>query len=320
MKKHQISIVSPVYNEEEGIVWFHEYLCKELAKIEQYVFEVIYVNDGSKDGSLDALHALPAHNNIEIVVIDLSRNFGKEAALSAGLSTATGQAVIALDSDGQHPVEYIPEFIEKWRGGAEVVVGVRTKNHQEGFVKRYGSRVFYSAFNKITGTELVAGSTDYRLIDRKVVDEFVKLKESNRIARGLIDWLGFRREYLHFEANERKFGTAGYTFNKLVQLAINTFISLSAVPLFISGYVGLFFILGSLLSGIFVFIEQIILNDPLKLAITGTAMLALVIVFLVGFILAAQGLIGLYIARILSESQNRPLYIIRDKLKKDRQS
>lgn len=311
-KKPLISIVVPVHNEAAGIEWFHGELVDVLEKLKAYAFEILYINDGSTDGSLEKLHLLPAATNVNCTIIDLSRNFGKEAALSAGIASSQGEAVLSLDADGQHPIEYIAAFIEAWAGGAEVVVGVRGKNEKEGFVKRYGSKVFYSAFNKLSGVEIVPKSTDFRLIDRKVANTFNSLRENNRITRGLIDWLGYKRSYIYFDAKARQFGQATYTFSKLVQLAVNTFISLSAVPLFIAGYLGLAFICLSVLAGLFVLIEQVLLGDPMQLAISGTAMLGLLIIFLVGAILSAQGLIGLYIARILSESQGRPLYIIRE--------
>lgn len=312
MNTKLISIVSPVYNEAEGITWFNDKLCNALEAIRGYSYEIIYVNDGSKDTSLEKLQALRGRPGIVVRVVDLSRNFGKEAALSAGIHEANGQAVLALDSDGQHPVDQIGTFIKKWEAGSDVVVGVRVSNKNEGIIKRYGSKVFYSLFNKITGTNLIPGSTDFRLIDQRVVAEFRKLEERNRITRGLIDWLGFRRDYVEFHADERQFGTAGYTFKKLVELAINTFVSLSAVPLFISGYLGLLFMGIGLIIGLFILVEQVFFGDPMHLAITGTAMVGILITFLVGVILAAQGLIGLYLARLLDEGQRRPLYIVRD--------
>lgn len=307
-----ISIVCPVYNEESGIEWFHDQLCDTLKSIKSYKFEIIYVNDGSRDNSIQKLHALKPNNHSSVVVIDLSRNFGKEPALSAGLASAKGDAAIMLDSDGQHPVALLRSFIKIWEEGAEVVIGVRRSNKNEGLIKRYGSELFYQLFNKFSGTQLTPRSTDYRLVDRTVINEFVNLKERNRITRGLIDWLGFRREYIEFDADERRFGVASYSFKKLVELAVNTFVSLSSLPLYISGYAGAFFILASSALGVFIIVEQIILGDPMKLAVSGSAMLGVLLVFLVGIILSAQGLIGVYVSRLLSEGQGRPLFIIRE--------
>lgn len=308
-----ISIVSPVYNEVEGIGWFHDSLSKVLTKLLAYRFEIIYVNDGSTDNSYAALQELKPSKNASIKLVDLSRNFGKEAALSAGVQEAKGDAIIILDSDGQHPVEIIPDFIKKWSDGAEVVVGIRKSNKNEGLVKRQGSKLFYKMFNNITSVSLIPSSTDFRLIDRVVADEFLKLSERNRMTRSLIDWLGFDRTYIYFDANERQFGAATYTFKKLLELAINTFVSLSAIPLFIAGYIGLIFIIFSLFAGIFIVVEQFLLSDPLNLNVSGSALLGLLTIFLVGIILSSQGLLGVYISRLVSESQKRPLFIIRRK-------
>lgn len=310
-----ISIVCPVYNEQDGIAWFHGSLLDVLKKIPNYTFEVIYVNDGSKDESLRELLTLKSTKAIATHVVDLSRNFGKEAALAAGIQSSTGAAVISLDSDGQHPVVHIPEFISVWEQGNEVVIGIRETNKNEGFIKKYGSKWFYKIFNTTSGVELVPRSTDYRLLDRIVVSEFLRLNERNRMTRSLIDWLGFKREYIRFHANERIYGTATYTVRKLFELALNAFISLSALPLFISGYIGLTFMAIGFVAGLFVLIEQFILSDPLSLNISGSAMLGILTIFLVGIILSSQGLLGVYVSRLLSESQGRPLFIIRNKKK-----
>lgn len=309
-----VSIVVPVFNEAAGIVWFHNTLTSYLKKQSGFLFEIIYVNDGSSDTSQSLLEELQFEG--AVTVLELSRNFGKEAALSAGIAASTGDGVLSIDADGQYPIDYIAEFLEKWRAGADVVIGVRGKNQNEGAVKRYGSKAFYSIFNRFSEAEMVPKSTDFRLIDRKVVTEFNKLKENNRITRGLIDWLGFHRDYVYFDANERKFGNAGYSTKKLVQLAMNSFVSLSTGPLYFSGYLGLIFMALSLFVGIFVLVEQLILGDPLSLKITGTAVLGILIMFLVGVVLSAQGLIGLYIARVLGESQGRPLYVVRQTTKR----
>lgn len=311
-KKTLVSVVVPVYNESEGIEWFHDKLNSYLTTFAAYEFEIIYINDGSVDDSLNTLKSLKTYERLEIKIIDFSRNFGKEAALSAGIKIAKGDAVLMIDADGQHPIDKIGSFIDGWIEGSDVVVGVRLSNTSEGFVKKYGSKIFYLAFNKLAGVELIAGSTDFRLISRRVASEFNKLTERDRISRGLIDWLGYKRSYVSFDADERKFGSAGYTLKKLVKLAVNTFVSLSMLPLFLSGYLGLFFMLLGLIVGVFVIIEQVLLGDPMNLAITGTAMLGILIVFLVGVILSTQGLLALYVARVLGEAQGRPLYVVRE--------
>jgi hypothetical protein len=193
-----------------------------------------------------------------------------------------------------------------------VVVGVRTSNQNEGMVKRYGSKLFYRTLNLITPEELVPGSTDFRLIDRKVVEVFKCFTERNRITRGLIDWLGFRRVYLSFDAGARSKGKAAYGCRKLVRLALHAFVAQSTRPLLFTGMLGMFVMAVSAILGIAVVVESYLLNDPLDLNITGTAILAIFLAFLVGVVLGCQGLLALYVESIYSETRNRPLYVLMD--------
>lgn len=190
------------------------------------------------------------------------------------------------------------------------MVGIRTANQNEGWVKKYGSKAFYSLFNRFSGTQLIPGSSDFRLIDRVVQQEFVRLQEPDSITRGLIDWLGFERAYVEYKANSRLAGAAGYRFSRLVRLAANSFVSLSPVPLYLFGYLGVLITAGSFLLGSFVLVEQILLGDPWSLEFTGTAMLSILVLFLVGVILMAQGIMALYISHIHSQTKNRPLYVV----------
>lgn len=306
-----ISVVVPVFNEAEGIGWFHEALVRVLQTL-AYEAEVVYVNDGSSDHTQARLTALAVDHAIEVQIVEFSRNFGKEAALSAGVAATRGDAVIMVDADGQHPLDLLPQFIAEWERGSEVVIGVRACDGTEGWVKRWCSQAFYRLFNRFSGTRLVSRATDFRLIDRKVADQLILLRESNRITRGLIDWLGFRRTHIQFEPRARYSGSASYSFRSLCGLAVNSFVSLSSVPLLLAGYLGLLFMFTGLCGGGFVLVEQFVLHDPLGLNITGTAMLGMLTVFLVGAVLSAQGLIGLYLSRVLHESQGRPLYVVRE--------
>lgn len=304
-----LSIVVPTYNEASGITHFYTKLKSVLPK--KYKYELLFVNDGSTDSTLNKIRSIQKDDKA-VRVISFSRNFGKEIATSAGIIESQGEAVIILDADGQHPVELINEFIKRWEAGAQVVIGVRAANQNEGFVKRYGSKLFYKLFNLMTHERIVPGSTDYRLIDRQVKREFSRLNEHGRITRALIDWLGFKKEYVTFVANAREFGEASYSTSKLFRLAINSFVSLTSFPLYASGYLGMLITVLSLLTGLFIVVEQYILGDPMSLNITGAAALGIFIVFLVGIILACQGLVAMYISRIYEEAKNRPLYIIDD--------
>ena len=308
-KNPALSVVVPLYNESAGVANFHASLIQVVDDVSAGSYEIIYCDDGSADNTGSVIKQLRAGDS-QIKLISLSKNFGKENALAAGISQATGQAIIMLDGDGQHPVELIPKFVDAWKAGAQVVVGVRSENQKEGFTKRFGSKVFYKLFNSLTGQKMLAGSTDFRLIDKVVQQAFLELKESDRITRGLIDWLGFKRELIYFTANARQAGSASYSNRKLIRLATDSFVSLSPTPLYLFGYLGVFITFSSLLLGLSVILEQLILGDPWHWKFTGTAMLGILIIFLVGIVLMSQGILSLYISHIHTQSKQRPLYII----------
>ncbi len=305
----QLSVVIPAYNEVGNVALIHSALTKVLDTEEGLDYEIIFVNDGSLDDTLIELRQLAKHDH-RVRLISFSRNFGKELATTAGIHRAKGAAVVIIDADGQHPVELIPVFLKKWRSGAQVVIGVRRSNRKEGAVKRYGSKLFYKLFNNTTGSHLIPGSTDFRLIDRAVQHEFSRLTERNRITRGLIDWIGYRREIVEFDANARFSGDPAYKIPQLIGLAMNSFISLSLAPLYFSGWAGLAITPLALIAGLIVLVEQLIMHDPLGWNFTGTGMLGILLVFLVGLLLMSQGFIALYISRIHTETQNRPLYVV----------
>jgi glycosyltransferase involved in cell wall biosynthesis len=304
-----ISIIVPAHNEEKNIPLISEEIFGVFENL-PYDFEIIFVNDGSKDNSQQVIEVL-AKADEKIKSIEFSKNFGKESATSAGLKFATGDAVIIIDADLQHPTSLIPHLIKKWEEGNDVVIGLRTKNKGQSFLKTICSAIYYRIINKISETPIVSGATDFRLIDRKVVNEFNKFTEHDRITRGLIDWLGFKRSYVPFEANERANGEASYSYFKLVKLALSSATSHSLLPLKFAGYLGLFimFIFG--IGGTVVFTENYIFHDILGWAITGTAKLAILMIFFIGLVLACLGLIALYIGNIHGEVSGRPLYVVR---------
>lgn len=308
--KKLISIIVPAYNEEKNIPLFYEQIKRVLVRPE-YDWEVIFINDGSSDRTIEELRKVEAADQ-RIKVLDFSRNFGKEIALTAGINHCRGAACIILDADLQHPIEKIPEFITRWEKGAEVVIGVREKNKGEGLVKKLGSFFFYKLINQISDMEIVTRATDYRLLDREVIDQFNKLTEKNRMTRALIDWLGFRREYVYFQANERLHGTPSYSFWKLVRLAFNSMVSFSLFPLRLAGYLGIFITLSSGLLGLFILVDRYFTKE---FYFSGPAILAVITLFLIGILLICLGLIALYIANIHAEVSNRPMYIIRSNKK-----
>lgn len=308
MSKQLISIIIPVHNEVGNLNWHHQKISDAIKSL-QYDFEVIYVDDGSEDESLNIIKTL-AKSDDRVQYISFSRNFGKEAASSAGLKQCKGDAAIMIDADGQHPIDYVGEFLEKWQAGYQVVVGIRTANTDEGFVKKNGSKIFYKMLNAISDGETIPRSTDFRLLDRMVIDEFNKLTERSRITRGLVDWLGYKRASIEFQAHARHSGKATYGFNKLVKLALHAFVSQTTKPLRFIGFLGGLVTFVSAITGLFLIVEKYIFGDPLGLAVTGTALLALFVSLMVGLVLISNWLLALYVESIHNETQNRPLYII----------
>jgi dolichol-phosphate mannosyltransferase len=308
-QKALISIIVPVYNESTGLSAFYRTIKKTLSSL-PYTFEIIFIDDGSSDNSLATLQKLASQDSC-IRVIEFARNFGKELATTAGLNHARGKAAIMIDADLQHPVELIGDFIKKWEGGADVVVGLRDGDNHDTFAKRLASKTFYRLLSAMAEIEITANATDYRLIDRCVIDHFNRFTEKNRLTRGLIDWLGFRRDFITFKANERRFGTAGYSVLKLIKLAINSFVSHSLLPLRLAGYLGIIIILFSAPMGLFIFVEKYVLSNALGIVFSGSAILVVILLFLVGIVLMSLGLIALYIANIHVEVTGRPLYVIR---------
>ncbi len=304
-----ISIVVPVYNEAAGLAKFNDSLVDVLKRNHISNFEIIYCDDGSQDNTAELIRSWNVKNP-RFKLLSLSRNFGKESALTAGISLAKGEVIVTIDGDGQHPVELLPEFIVEWQKGSKVVVGIRLTNDGAGWFKTWGSKLFYNLFNHLTGQRLEPGSSDYRLIDQTVRHEFLKLKESDRITRGLIDWLGFNRSYIYFHAKVREAGEVGYGKRQLIKLATNTFVSLSPKPLYMFGYLGVIITGLSLIVGLAVLFEQVLLGDPLAWKFTGTAMLSIMLLFLIGIVLMSQGILSLYVSNIQAQSKRRPLFVI----------
>jgi len=273
-----------------------------------YRISIIYCDDGSTDDTTKLLAGL-AHKYDNTSLLRLSRNFGKETATSAGMLECDADAVITLDSDGQHPIELLPQFIAAWQTGVPVVVGVRTNNESSNGIKKIGSKIFYKTMARISKMPITPGLTDYRLVDRSVISDFRRMSERNRITRGMIAWLGYPKKEIHFVANARLAGTPTYSIQKLFKLFLDSVVSMSTSPLMFTAYLGMVVLPISLLLGIGLLINLLI-GDPWSLHVTGSAYLSVFVLFLVGILLVSQGLIGLYLAHIHSETQNRPLYIV----------
>lgn len=314
-----ILVIIPAYNEEDNIVPVYEKLESILGVLQdKYAFEMLFVNDGSTDSTMKEIEKL-SQKDAKVKFIDFSRNFGKEMATTAGINACVSDACIVMDADLQHPAELIPDLIAKWEEGNDVVVGVRKKNKSDGWLKKIGSSLFYKIINRIGEVEVTPNATDYRLIDRVVMQEFKRFTESNRMTRALIDWLGFRRAYVYFDANERLHGTASYSFWKLLKLAINGFVSLSLVPLKIAGYLGIIITLISGTLGFYILMGKYIFRTHLpnffsfSRTFSDAENLAILILFLVGIILVSVGMLALYVANIHSEVIGRPMYVMRKK-------
>lgn len=303
-----ISLVIPVYNEAPNLEELHNEIIQSIEAL-PYKFEILFVDDGSADDSARAIVKI-AKQDQQVQLVQLARNFGKEAAVSAGLQAVRGQAAIIMDADGQMPPRLIGQFLEKWERGSEVVVGIFAERNMS-TLRRLGAQTFYKIMQIIGSSKITPNATDFRLLDREVVNQFNGLTERNRITRGLIDWLGYKRDYVYFKQEARQHGNPTYSFSKLVALAINSFTSYSLFPLKLAGYMGLFILTITIPSGIFMYVERYLLDDPLRLLFTGTDMLAVLTLFLVGVVLACLGLISLYIAHIHDEVVNRPLFIVR---------
>jgi glycosyltransferase involved in cell wall biosynthesis len=305
MSQQLVSIIVPLFNEAPNLTPLYEEITKH-TEILPYDFELIFVDDGSTDNSAKVAHQL-ADTDKQTRFLGLSRNFGKEAAMTAGLNAADGDAAIIIDADLQMPPSLLGDFLAKWDEGAEVVVGVFARR-KTSFVHELGSNAFYRIMQTVSQTEITPHATDYRLLDRKVIDVFSQLTEHNRITRGMIDWLGFRRDYLQFKQEKRLHGKPTYNFRKLFALAINSFTSNSLLPLKLAGYMGGIILVLSLPTGALMTYARFVHGAPIR----GTAFLAILLVFMVGLILACLGLISLYIANIVTEVTARPLYIVRE--------
>lgn len=310
--KKLISLIVPVYNEEANVLPMYEACKKIMDGIPEYNWELIFVNDGSKDRSFEYVTKL-ARNDSSVRGIDFSRNFGKEVALTAGIQNCSDNAAAAIfmDADLQHPPELIPQFIKKWEAGADIVASIRKATKKKAFIKDIGSKIFYSIMNKNSDSPLTQNATDFKLIDKKVITVLQKFTEHNRMFRGLIDWLGFKTEYIEFVAPERAYGEATYSLIKLTRLAVNSMTSFSLFPLRVTGYFGILVFAVSFILLCVMCVFRFILKSAMFSSISFVIVLNTLVL---GIVLMALGLIALYIGQIRDEVVNRPLYVIRERV------
>jgi glycosyltransferase involved in cell wall biosynthesis len=302
------SIVVPVYNEKENILPFYERTLKVMEGMQE-PFEIIFINDGSKDATVDLLADLHRKDK-RVKVIDLSRNYGKEIALSAGIDYSSGKAVIPIDVDLQDPPEIIPRLAEKWKEGYEVVYATRESRQGESWLKKLTAAMFYKVIGSFVHINIPPNTGDFRLIDRKAVDALKELRETHRFMKGLFSWIGFRQTGILYQREPRFAGNTKWNYWKLINFAIEGITSFSNIPLRLATYLGLIVSLCALLYGLFFFITTLIIGNP----VPGYPSLLVIVLFIGGVQLFCMGLIGEYIGRIYDESKQRTLYFVRDKI------
>jgi dolichol-phosphate mannosyltransferase len=309
--EYRITIIVPIYNEAQNIIALYENIKEVFARLPAYSWRILFVNDGSADNSWEFISEL-AESDTRISGLCLSRNFGKEMALTAGVEAVNSvDAVIMMDADMQHPPEIIPDLIREWRDGAEIVVGIRKQCADYSIIKKIGSKLFYFIMKRFSDLDIPPNSTDFRLLDRKVLNALCRFSERTRMFRGLIDWMGFKKTFFEFCAPARRNGgSPSYSFKKLFQLAINSITSFSLLPLRLTGYLG---IVVSTLSGLL--LSYMVATDFFDIQVyTPQAYLVVFNTFLAGIMLSAIGMISLYIGHIHTEVVGRPLYIVREKV------
>ena len=300
----EISIVVPLYNEEKNIRLMHDRLVSSILKITSN-FEIIYVNDGSKDNSFLELVKLSKEDE-RVKYINFSRNFGHQIAVTAGLDYSKGAAVVIIDGDLQDPPEVIPEMYAMYKEGFEVVYGQRLKRKGDNFFKKITAKYFYRILKKITSINIPLDTGDFRLIDQKIVKDLKNMPEQNKFLRGQIAWLGYRQTSVFFERDERKFGETGYPFSKMLKFALDGITGFSDVPLQFVTKTGIFISFISFLVILYAIFSHFILERT----ITGWTSLIISSMFIGGVQLISVGIIGEYISRINKNVQNRPLYIV----------
>lgn len=301
------SIVAPVFNEEETVQHFYQRVVTVMEPLGE-PFELVLVNDGSRDGSYAAMQKLHQQDP-RVRVIDFSRNFGHQIAISAGLDHARGAAVVIIDSDLQDPPEVILQLIAAWKKGAEVVYAQRSKRVGETHFKLFTAAAFYRLIERITSIHIPRDTGDFRLLDRRVVKALVAMREQHRFMRGLSSWVGFRQEAVQYERHERFAGTTKYPLRKMLKFSLDAITSFSHVPLQLATTFG-FILAGISLVGILVAIILRLFTG----AIAGQASTLILVLFLGGIQLIFLGIIGEYLGRIYDEVRARPLYIVREVL------
>lgn len=297
-----LSIVCPAFNEADGLAEFHRAVRREMKKLRQ-AFEVVFVNDGSMDATLCLMHDLRArHPNTTIV--DLSRNYGKEVALTAGLDAAAGDAVVVIDADLQDPPSLIAEMIEGWREGYDIIYAQRRRRDGESWLKKATARAFYKLMSRVGAVGLPENVGDFRLMSRKAVDAVCSIRERHRFMKGVFAWVGFPSKVIVYDRPSRAAGGTKWSYWKLWNLSLEGITSSTLAPLKISTYVGFLVATGAFAMGLAFAAKKLFFGDP----VPGFSTLVVVMLFLGGVQLTVLGVIGEYLGRVFNETKNRPLY------------
>ena len=302
--EYMISIVVPVYNEMEVLSEFHARISGVLDQLSMGA-EVIYVNDGSDDDSLSLLNEI-YEQDARVAILDLSRNFGKEIAMTAGLHKAQGDAVIVIDADLQDPPELIPQLIDEWQKGYDVIYAKRARREGESAFKKLTAHLFYRLMRSIGQIKIPEDTGDYRLLSRRAVDALNTLSEQHRFMKGLFTWIGYRQKAVIYERDPRHAGESKWNYWHLWNFAIEGITSYSSAPLKLASYLGLLTALGAFSYGIFIIIRTMLYGDPVQ----GYPSMIVIILFLGGVQLMSIGVLGEYVGRIFTETKRRPLYFI----------
>jgi glycosyltransferase involved in cell wall biosynthesis len=302
-----VSIVAPAYNEARNLAAFVAAMTPVLDGLGE-PWEIVFVDDGSRDGTLGILLAARAADP-RLKVVGLARNFGKDVALSAGLAHARGRAVIPIDCDLQHPPSLIPELVARWRGGADMVLAIRSRRSEEGVIRRTAARLYYSLMRRMTSVEIPPNAGDFRLIDRKIVDVINQMPERCRFMKGVFAWPGFKTDSVAFQAQIRADGKSSFSLWKLWRFALDGLFSFSTVPLKMWTYLGGLCAVGAFIYGTITLIQKIFFG----IAAPGYASLLIVLLFCNGLLLLSNGIQGEYIARIFDEVKGRPLFVVASK-------
>ena len=298
-----ISIVTPVYNEEDNVVFFHEEITKVM-KTTGMDYELIYVNDGSKDRTDELIREL-AEKDPHVRAITFARNFGHQTAITCGMDFARGDAVITMDGDMQHPPELIPLLLEKWKDGYDIVQTIRTSTEDSGFIKKITSAGYYKVINSISKTPVTPGGSDFRLMNRKSLDVFLRFREHARFIRGIVGGLGFKQTTVEFEAPARHAGVSKFSMNKMLHFAMDGILTNSTMPLRAAFYAGVVSSVIGILLILHVLYSYLVGNT-----VPGWATMTILIAFFGSANLVGLGIIGEYIGRIYEETKDRPLYWI----------